>query len=314
MRLPAPRRHAWLVAVLLLLTCLPGGCGFAAAKVHVALLVRESTDQHGKDLLEGARTAAGKYGLSSREYGYKDTSELAALIAQAEEEGADAMVLELDPVLSGAFGLPETTLPVITIGGELQSPQTVASILNRDDSMGENMGREVLRRVGLQTHVALIADTPLFSVRDEREAKLRDNLGYCGTTLVARVNGENNIDVSYRSALRILSGHPEVRVILTFGAQGTLGAAKAVTETGRDVQIIGTDVTEGTVEALETGAIDALFVRRSFAMGYRGMESVARVLVGEPVVERFYLDAVLVDRENLYTPDMETLLFPMDAQ
>ena len=309
------RGFAWPVAVVLLLAALLGGCGFTTAKVHVALVVRESGDQHAEDLLEGARTAADKYGLTSREYVYTDISGLEALLTQAADDGADAIVLELNSVLPASFRLPETTLPIITIGAMPNIPPVVASILNRDNSMGENMGREVMRRIGLQTHVALIADTPAFSVQDEREIRLRDNLGYCGTTIAARINGKDNLDEAYRSTLEILSDHPEVRAILAFGAQGTLGAAKAVVEVGRgDVQIIGTDVTAGTVEALETGAIDAFFVRRSFAMGYRAMETVARVLVGETVAERFYLDAVLVDQDNLYTPEMETLLFPMDTK
>ena len=91
-----------------------------------------------------------------------------------------------------------------------------------------------------------------------------------------------------------------------------MGAAQAVEYLNRSLVIVGTDVVPDLAECIESGRVTASVVRNSFGMGYLGVEYASAHLAGEETPERRTLSSVVVTRDNLYTPDVEKVVFPYE--
>ena len=91
-----------------------------------------------------------------------------------------------------------------------------------------------------------------------------------------------------------------------------MGAALAAEYLDRDVAIVGTDIVPDLIECIEDGSVSATIVRNSFGMGYLGVEYAVDVLEGEEVPEVQTLSSVVVTRDNLFTPEIEKVVFPYE--
>ena len=67
-----------------------------------------------------------------------------------------------------------------------------------------------------------------------------------------------------------------------------------------------------TVDALHTGAVDAMVVQNTYGMGYFGVESAYKLLTGqESSVEKSNITATrTITRENMFAMDKQKALFP----
>ena len=95
-----------------------------------------------------------------------------------------------------------------------------------------------------------------------------------------------------------------------------LSAAQAVERLGRteEIWLVGFDSNVASVDAMQTGAVDALVVQNPYAMGYLGVESAYRLLAGQkadvPVLQD--TETSTVTRETMFTLDSQKVLFAFE--
>ena len=134
--------------------------------------------------------------------------------------------------------------------------------------------------------------------------------------VVATINTLAESEGAEADTAALLREHPEINVLLAFNEPTSVGAAKAVAELGLSdsVWLVGFDSNVATVDALQTGAVDALIVQNPYAMGYLGVESAYKLLSGQGTTLPRTMDTAtsIVNRENMFTMDSQKVLFAFE--
>jgi len=109
-----------------------------------------------------------------------------------------------------------------------------------------------------------------------------------------------------------LNAEPDIDAFVCLNAFGTVGAARAIDELGLAgrVKIIGFDSSTAEVKYLEKGVIQSLVIQNPFNMGYLGVKYAHDALNNEQVPENYNTGSTTIDRENMYFPENQKLLFP----
>ena len=101
---------------------------------------------------------------------------------------------------------------------------------------------------------------------------------------------------------------------MAFNEATAVGAVQAVQEMERvdDLWLVAFDSNVQTIDALQSGAVDALIVQNTYSMGYFGVESAYRLLAGQgSSVEKSNITAVrVITRDNMFAIDKQKALFP----
>lgn len=303
-----------LMLCALLLLFAPG-CAHKERALHVALIVSSDTGYYWENIMDGADAAAQRLGVSLRCYVPDEGYGLAldTLPALAVADGADALVVASSGEETLVEALrPLENVPLVALGDALTELTPVSAVLNDDSKMGENMALALSGRVEKGSSALLLTDTPEFDGAEQREAQLRSGLFSQRVSVSKRIYAENNREWAYRQTLQQLYLNPSLNAVVAFSAESTVGAAQAVEYLNRNLIIVGTDVVPDLVECIETERVTASVVRNSFGMGYLGVEYAAAYLAGEQTPERRTLSSVVVTRDNLYTPDVEKVVFPYE--
>ena len=112
----------------------------------------------------------------------------------------------------------------------------------------------------------------------------------------------------------MLRTHPEINVLIALNETTAVGAAQAVQQMQRadDLWLAAFDSNIKTIDALQTGAVDALIVQNTYGMGYFGVESAYKLLAGQgSSVEKSNITATrTITRENMFAMDKQKALFP----
>ena len=297
--------------VVLLLFLPLSGCNRKEQTARVALILSEGEGHYWENIAEGAQTAAQRMNVQLEIYRPDRESGVLAenLPKRAQQDGADVIVAATLGETALNAALEETKLPVVAVGTELLLQEGISTVLNDDVKMGGNMARALASRLQEGDTVLLLTDSA-DSLPSETE--LRQRLDQMGVTVRGRIYCGDNRDWAYRQTLQQLYLLPELDAIVVFSAKATAGAAAAAEYLNRDVVIVGTDVVPELIECIEDGTVSATIVRNSFGMGYLGVEYAAEALRGSAVPDERTLSGVVVTRDNLFTAEIEKIVFPYE--
>ena len=95
-----------------------------------------------------------------------------------------------------------------------------------------------------------------------------------------------------------------------------MGAARAVQQMQRadDLWLVAFDSNIETIDALQTGVVDALIVQNTYGMGYFGVESAYKLLAGQgsDVTRETETATRIIDRSNIFALDGQKAVFPFE--
>ena len=80
---------------------------------------------------------------------------------------------------------------------------------------------------------------------------------------------------------------------------------------GGKVFVVGCDNSQRQIAFLEQNIIQAIVTQRPFNMGYIAVQQAVEVASGEKTADFVEVPCVLITRENMYTQENQTLLFPL---
>ena len=118
----------------------------------------------------------------------------------------------------------------------------------------------------------------------DREQGARDAFAESGRArITAAVSTHPNAASARADTLAMLRTHPEINVLIALNETTAVGAAQAVQQMQRadDLWLAAFDSNIETIDALQTGAVDALIVQNTYGMGYFGGESAYKLLAGK---------------------------------
>ena len=153
-------------------------------------------------------------------------------------------------------------------------------------------------------------------VRDVKEGVI-DTLTASGRAEVAAtVYSVATPENARAETLTMLARHPEINVLISFNEAVSVGAAQAVSDLDRadDLWMVAFDSNITTVDALHTGAVDAMVVQNTYGMGYFSVENVYKLLAGQgnDVTRETETATRIIDRSNIFALDGQKAVFPFE--
>ena len=301
-------------ALMLLAVMLVGLSGCAdSGPVPIALILSSDMGHYWENISEGAQAAADRMGVQLLRYAPDEEARiyLEDLPLMALEDGAEVFVVASngeDELIEALKMIPHVT--IVAVGAPLQGVECLSTVHNNKAQMGSNMAQalEVLKS-DEPLSALLLTDSAEYSSDEACEYNLRSEMFARRIRVCDRIFTGDNRDWAYRMTLQELYLHPELDAVVAFSAQATVGAASAVEYLGRDVIVVGTDIVPEMIEYIESGRVTASVMRSAFGMGYLGVEYAVRDMQDEAVPGYKQLDTLTVNRENLFTADIEKVVF-----
>ena len=104
----------------------------------------------------------------------------------------------------------------------------------------------------------------------------------------------------------------EVQGIFTPNESSTAGMLSALQDIGKagKVQFVGFDSSQLFIDAMRADQLHGVVVQNPFNMGYLGVKTMVDHLQGKPVEKKIDTGVMLVMKENLDSPEVQTLLHP----
>ena len=109
--------------------------------------------------------------------------------------------------------------------------------------------------------------------------------------------------------------YPDLEMIAGMNEYSSVGAARAVQKHDMEdqIQVVGVDSSQEAVQLMEKGVFKGIVVQKAFKMGYLGVTETVRMLQGKPYDENVNSGCQLVTPENMYSSEIEKLIFPFNT-
>lgn len=316
--------------VLLLAFSLLAGCGASgssaqtadAMRYKVALVAKSTQTDFWKAVFVGAEAAATEYNMDltidgpETEEDYETQNQM---IADAVAGGAQALVfsaIDYDANAPAIEAAAEQGVKIVVIDSAVNS-QKVATYIGTDNySAGQMAAQAALRGATGDLKVGIVNYDINSANGQDRERGAVDTFAESGRAeVVATIHTLAEATSARADTLAMLQAHPEINVLLAFNEPTSVGAAQAVEELQLQDSLcmVAFDSNLETVDALQTGVVDALVIQNTYEMGYFGVQSAYKLLAGQRNDVEKHVDTAtrIINRENLFALDSQKVLFPV---
>ena len=120
-------------------------------------------------------------------------------------------------------------------------------------------------------------------------------------------------DTAKRASENLLNTYADqVQGIFTPNESSTAGMLLALQDIGKagKVSFVGFDSSQTFIDAINANQLHGIVVQNPFNMGYLGVRTMVDNLLGKPVSKQIDTGVMLVTKENLQSPEVQTLLHP----
>lgn len=147
---------------------------------------------------------------------------------------------------------------------------------------GALLTEALCEKLGYSGKVALMVGTAGAPCHEERALGAQDVLAkYPNMEIVETVYDNDNVDKAYALAQGFLEKHGEITGIICCNMCNPVGAARAVTEAGREeIVIVGMDHDQEALHYLQDGIIYALGVQDCYSIGFDTIQVAVKIADG----------------------------------
>ena len=300
------------------------GASDGPAALRVAVVPKGTTHDFWKSVHAGARRAeADLEGVQVTFQGPEredDRAQQVALVENLISSGYDAIVLA--PLDDKALVAPvrlatQAGIPVVIIDSGLDAEvgKDYITFIATDNEQGGRMGGEkMVELLGGKGRVLLLryqegsASTRLREkgfvdvVAAAEGIELFDPGRYAGATRATAQEASENL----------LATYDQIDAVFCPNESSTFGMLLALRARGLagSVKFVGFDASEGLVDALGKGEINALVVQNPIRMGELGVRAAVEHIRGATPEPRIDTGVMLVTRESMATPEAQELIAP----
>lgn len=309
-------------------TCLLAGCSAAGNKTpdtmryKVALVAKSTQTDFWKAVFVGAEAAATEYNLDLSIVGPETEEDYEAqndMIAEAVENGAQALVFSAIDYDANAPAIDKAAaqgVKIVVIDSAVNSGEVATYIGTDNYSAGQMAAEAALDGTTGDLQVGIVNYDINSANGQERERGAVDALTESGRAqVVATIHTLAEANSAREDTLEMLRAHPEINVLLAFNEPTSVGAAQAVEELqlADSLWMVAFDSNLITVDALQTGVVDALVIQNTYEMGYFGVQSAYKLLAGQRSAVEKHVDTAtrIINRQNLFALDSQKVLFPV---
>lgn len=322
----------WLIGVLpvLLVLLLAGNYVYGKKReeknetlIYIPKTV-DGTNDFWTSLISGTRMAAKEYGAEltvSAPDQEQDVERQNELLEQAIEEKPDAILIspssftDSDELLKKA---KKAGIAVVYIDSYTKENIQELTVATDNLEAGRKLGEYARGLIGdnKEAQIAIVSHVKGVSTAIEREEGFREGLGDLEKNVEEVVFCDSQFEKAYELTMELLEKYPNLELIAGMNEYSSVGAARAIRDAGAGdkVKVVGVDSSKEAVQLMEEGIFYGLVVQKAFKMGYIGVRETLRMLRGEKVEKNIDSGCELVTLDNMYSSEIEKLLFPFDTE
>ena len=237
------------------------------------------------------------------------------MVRDAIQSKPDAIVLaaiDYDRLVPVAKEVKTAHIPLVTIDSFVNSNDANTKIGTDNYDAGQKAGAALMEHLNPGSHVIIMSYVQGTSTAIDRESGVRDFLrGKVQIEDIVYSSGE--ADIAYKQAVQILRTNTDVTGIVALNDPTTIGAARALSESGRkgNVVLIGFDNSQVVLNFIEAGIVRDTIVQRPFNMGYLGVKAALDLIMGKRVESFIDTGSQVINHQNMLLPENQKLLFPV---
>jgi ribose transport system substrate-binding protein len=315
------------VLALILITCLllpVSGCTGSKLstqdkKVIIKVIVKKKDASFWTVVRMGAEAAGKEFNVSVDFDGPTDEKDIDGQIRMVEgaiTEKVDALVLaasDYTRLVGVAEQAVREDIPVIIIDSDIDSDKMYSFIGTDNVDAGKLLAESMLGKVGENCNISVMSFIKGAASSDQREEGLFEVISKNTSVKVLSTEYCNSSeDVAEQLTENLIQKYPELNAIVCTNAYGTVGTARAVEKLGKagKIKVIGFDSTPDEISFMERDVVQSLIVQNPFNMGYLGIKYALDAHQGKSLPKRENTGSKAIDKNNMYEPENEKLLFP----
>lgn len=312
-----------LLAIVFIISCLWGYREFhnqdLAKNIIVIPKVIDESNDFWSLLLDGTEVGAAEYNVNMEimaPESEEDFERQMELIDVAIRKQPDAILLapiSYKEMTDSLKKIKEADITLVLIDSSVDLKIEDALISTDNYQAGFEMGEFLKTCMPENPVIGVIEHVKGASTAMQREAGFLAGIGKeYQNNIKGIVFCDSNYEKSYALTMGLLEKNPNLNVLVGLNEYSTVGAARAVIDSGLEDRIvmIGFDSSLEEIEYLEKGILKAIVIQKPFHMGYLGIQTAVNLLEGKKV--ETYVDSgqVVVTKDTIYTEENQKLLFP----
>ena len=205
-------------------------------------------------------------------------------------------------------------VPVVVFDSGVDSNSYVTFVATDNFEAGQMGARKLGQLLNGKGTVAMIEHAPGSASTMDRERGFKDAMAkeFPGIQIVAEQYSMSDRAKGMAATENILTAHPNLEGLFASSEPSSVGAAQALKSRGLagKIRFVAFDSSEGLVQDLSEGVIDALVAQDPFKIGYEGVRAVTEKLNGKNPPKKIDLSAKVITKADLDKPEIKQLLHP----
>ncbi|AWI50610.1 putative periplasmic binding protein/LacI transcriptional regulator [Actinobacillus minor 202] len=314
------KKLAIVTATVLGLSTLFAGSAWAKSD-EIAVIVKSANSTFWQNVRKGAETAGadlgGKYKVTFQ--GPEAETSIDAqvnMVDNAVNRGVAGIVLAasdpvaLVPAVKKAY---ESGIPVVLIDSGLNSDgKYYQSFLATDNRAAGKLAAEKLLAKVKGGKVAVMSFTQGAASAIERTGGFIDEVkSKADYKIVGPYYSNSEMVTALNQTEDVLGSNPDIAAIFGANEPTAVGMARAVKQKGFAGKIVavGFDGNSDLQNFVRDGTLDGIVVQSSYQMGYKGVDTIGKIIKGEKVEKVIDTGVVYVTKENIDSPEAKAVLY-----
>lgn len=314
------KKLAIVTATVLGLSTLFAGSAWAKSD-EIAVIVKSANSTFWQNVRKGAETAGadlgGKYKVTFQ--GPEAETSIDAqvnMVDNAVNRGVAGIVLAasdpvaLVPAVKKAY---ESGIPVVLIDSGLNSDgKYYQSFLATDNRAAGKLAAEKLLAKVKGGKVAVMSFTQGAASAIERTGGFIDEVkSKADYKIIGPYYSNSEMVTALNQTEDVLGSNPDIAAIFGANEPTAVGMARAVKQKGFAGKIVavGFDGNSDLQNFVRDGTLDGIVVQSSYQMGYKGVDTIGKIIKGEKVEKVIDTGVVYVTKENIDSPEAKAVLY-----
>lgn len=296
--------------------------GTVSAKSNeIAVIVKSANSTFWQNVRKGAENAGkdleGKYKVTFQ--GPEAETAIDAqvnMVDNAVNRGVAGIVLAAsDPValVPAVKKANESGIPVVLIDSGLNSNgKYYQSFLATDNRAAGKLAAEKLLEKVKGGKVAVMSFTQGAASAIERTGGFIDQIKEkANYKLVGPYYSDSDMTKALNQTEDVLGSNPDIAAIFGANEPTAVGMARAVKQKGFSGRVIaiGFDGNSDLQNFVRDGTLDGIVVQSSYQMGYKGVDSISKIIKGQSVEKFIDTGVIYVTKENIDTEEAKAVLY-----
>ncbi|MFK5246444.1 ABC transporter substrate-binding protein [Glaesserella parasuis] len=314
------KKLAIVTTTVLGLSTLFAGSAWAKSD-EIAVIVKSANSTFWQNVRKGAETAGadlgGKYKVTFQ--GPESETAIDAqvnMVDNAVNRGVAGIVLAasdpvaLVPAVRKAY---ESGIPVVLIDSGLNSDgKYYQSFLATDNRAAGKLAAEKLLAKVKGGKVAVMSFTQGAASAIERTGGFIDEVkSKADYKIVGPYYSNSEMVTALNQTEDVLGSNPDIAAIFGANEPTAVGMARAVKQKGFAGKIVavGFDGNSDLQNFVRDGTLDGIVVQSSYQMGYKGVDTIGKLIKGEKVEKVIDTGVVYVTKENIDSEEAKAVLY-----